>query len=464
MDNVKEYVAKVKFLDGVCPPKDRSMLAPRLAMLTKGTAWAQVRTLDPSLLTDSTPKNLLQALSGWEESADMKTFDLFERAVYRTLQKSDESTMSFVNRLQVAFTELGNVTIKEFQAFLLLRQSTLGTEDKKRILTMTDGKMETLAIEKALRTLSASVLNNGMDPKKKVYPTNFVEPEWSEPVENHTSLSSTFVTMEEEEIDSETVEVLVAQGDPDAIQVQAFEQDLSDMFQDAPELHNALISYQEARSKLTEKKKFRGFWPSKGKGKGFGKIFGQRKGGSKGAGKADLLARISRTNCKICGERGHWKAECPRNPDRTAKDSVNLASQIPDSERSMRHEDVSEAHVIVEEWSDGEGEVHQALTAQDVDVQAGYPSSVPFKFSQDPFMFRKNQKPVTNQFSENVSKSVQEFWQQRLIGRNGPSSSMECFVNKGPDSPCVSEKLQGFAILDTGASRSVIGSDICHSC
>ena len=75
-------------------------------------------------------------------------------------------------------------------------------------------------------------------------------------------------------------------------------------------------------------------------------------------------------------------------------------------------------------------------------------------------MFRKNQKPVTNQFSENVSKSVQEFWQQRLIGRNGPSSSMECFVNKGPDSPCVSEKLQGFAILDTGASRSVIGSDV----
>lgn len=241
VDNVKEYIAKVKFLDGVCPPKDRPMLAPRLAMMTKGTAWAQVRALDPSLLTDGTNgvKNFLQALAGWEESADMKTFDLFEKAVYRTLQKSDESTMSFVNRLQVAFTELGNVTIKEFQAFLLLRQSSLGTEDKKRILTMTDGKMETLAIEKAMRTLSTSVLSQGQDVKKKVYPTNFVEPEWNEMGDPDTPMSSTFVTMEEEENESDMVEALVAQGDPDAIQVQSFEQDLADMFQDVPELHNA---------------------------------------------------------------------------------------------------------------------------------------------------------------------------------------------------------------------------------
>ena len=51
-DNAREYLAKVKFLDGICPKKDRPMLAPRLAMLCKGTAWHQVRALAPELLTD----------------------------------------------------------------------------------------------------------------------------------------------------------------------------------------------------------------------------------------------------------------------------------------------------------------------------------------------------------------------------------------------------------------------------
>ena len=325
---------------------------------------------------------------------------------------------------------------------------------------MTDGKMETLAIEKAMRTLSTSVLSNGSDPKKKVYPTNFVEPEWNESGETDTTLSSTFVTMEDEEIDCEMVEVLVAQGDPDALQVQAFEQDLSDMFQDVPELHHALISYQEARSKLTEKKKYRGFWPSKGKGKGFGKSFGQRKGGSKGGGKADLLARISRTNCKICGERGHWKAECPRNPDRTTKDAVNFTSQISDSDRPLGEGDLCEARVIVEEWSDGEEEVHHALTAQEVDIQAGFLSGFSQSYPKKPFYHPNSHKPGRSQFPKTVHNSVQKFWESRLIDRNGPSSSMECFVDKGPERTCINEKLQGYAILDTGASRSVIGSDV----
>ena len=132
-DNVKEYIDKVKFLEKVVPTKDKSMLAPRLALLCQGTAWAQVRAMDASKLSDPNVgvKHLLAALAGWEESAEMKTFDLFERAVYKTTQRSDESTMSYVNRLQVAFAELGDVSIKQFQAFLLLRQSAIGVEDKK---------------------------------------------------------------------------------------------------------------------------------------------------------------------------------------------------------------------------------------------------------------------------------------------------------------------------------------------
>ena len=53
VDNAKEYADKVRFLWGICPSKDRPMLAPRLALLCKGTAWSQVKNLDSAKHTDS---------------------------------------------------------------------------------------------------------------------------------------------------------------------------------------------------------------------------------------------------------------------------------------------------------------------------------------------------------------------------------------------------------------------------
>ena len=177
-DDVKEYIAKVRFLSGICPKKDRPMLAPRLAMLCKGTAWHQVRNIKPELLTnpENGVKTLLQALSAWEESAELKTFELFEKAIYRTIQKGDESTQSFVNRLDAAFEEVGqDTTLKSVIAFVLLKQSNLTHEDKKKILTMTNGVFEKDAIANAMRSLSTSVLSGPGSEKKKVYPTNYVD-------------------------------------------------------------------------------------------------------------------------------------------------------------------------------------------------------------------------------------------------------------------------------------------------
>ena len=169
VDNVKEYIEKVKFIDNICSKKDRPMLAPRLAML-----WHRLGTglVDPI----NGVKHLLQALSTWEESSEMRTYEQFERAIYKTVQKQDESSMSYVNRLQVAMDELGAKSIKEFHAFLLLRQSALHPEGKKTILAMTNGEMDTAKVSAAMRTLATSILSTG-DVKKKVYPTNFVEPE-----------------------------------------------------------------------------------------------------------------------------------------------------------------------------------------------------------------------------------------------------------------------------------------------
>ena len=271
VDDIKEYVAKVKFIDGICPKKDRTMLAPRLAMLCKGTAWHQVRAVSANLLTDADNgvKHFLSALSSWEESAELKTFDLFEKAIYKTYQKADESTQSFVNRLNVAFHDVGlDTTLKTVRAFVLLKQSNLSMEDKKKALTITSGVMD---IE-AVRSLSTNVLTGTTD-KKKVYPTNYVNSDDEEQNNEETQYGqpSYLAQYEDEEVTHEYIENLAASGDGDALAVQGFERDLTDLFQEVPELHTALTAYQEARGRIAERRKSRGFWPVKGgKGRGAG--------------------------------------------------------------------------------------------------------------------------------------------------------------------------------------------------
>ena len=177
-DDIREFSQKAKFLHGVFPSKDKGNLAPRLAMLCKGTAWNQARLLDPDKLMD--PETgvayLLDSLSSWEETSELKTFELFEKAIYKVTQKADEAAHSYSLRLGTAFADLGDkVTIKEMQAFILLRQSALSNEDKKRVLTMASGGFTLKSIEQAMRTLSTKVLFSAGEPKKKIYPANMVE-------------------------------------------------------------------------------------------------------------------------------------------------------------------------------------------------------------------------------------------------------------------------------------------------
>jgi hypothetical protein len=55
--------------------KYRAMLPPRLSMLMKGTAWAQVKGLDAEKLMDSANgiKTLLSAISTWEEAEELQS-------------------------------------------------------------------------------------------------------------------------------------------------------------------------------------------------------------------------------------------------------------------------------------------------------------------------------------------------------------------------------------------------------
>ena len=495
-DDIREYTDKVRFLEAICPAKDKGMLAPRLAMLCKGTAWGQVKALSPADLTNATTgvKSLLNALSSWEEAAELKTFEQFEKAIYKVVQKSDEATNSFVNRLDVAFHEIGeDTTLKQVKTFIMLRQSALSPEDKKKVISMVNGDFDAKKVEQAMRSLATRILTgSSQEPKKKVYPVNYVDPEPSaEPLDSQQSstpmTSWTMVATEEEDIDLEVVDSLAAIGDSDALLVQGFERDLEEMFQEVPDLHTAMTSYVEARSKLIEKRKHRGFWPVRGnqtKGKSFGK--GQRKGQS---GKSNLLNRISRSNCRLCGERGHWKAECPQAQS-MAKESANVAQQLSafNTIEEVSWSDIDnfeDAHILVEDIMPPGLETiteDRCCTIDQMRVHSLHSSFVP---SQEPvpITIYKDHPPgdniqkgcktiitcetaftTSNIKNDRYVSQLQAFWRNRLTPRTPkpprlmrPSTEVcECLSSTvNPDSA----KSQGLAIVDTGASRSVIGID-----
>ena len=100
----------------------------------------------------------------------------------------------------------------------------------------------------------------------------------------------------EPELDQEYMDIMVAAEDQDALVVHNFELELEDFLQDVPEMHDAMVTYLEARSKLLSAVAGK----SAGCGKGRGKGKKQRE---------QLLARIARSTCRICHQKGHWKAE-----------------------------------------------------------------------------------------------------------------------------------------------------------
>ena len=77
----------------------------------------------------------------------MKTSELFELFINQfKIQKANEPTLSYVNRLMVAFNEVGpDTTLKLIIAFVLLKQSCLSHEDKKKVLSITNGVLEKTA-------------------------------------------------------------------------------------------------------------------------------------------------------------------------------------------------------------------------------------------------------------------------------------------------------------------------------
>ena len=182
--NVQEYTQKMKFIASIWPKEHLEVLAPRAALLVEGAAFHKVMRISPEKLKTSSVDGviiLVETLGGsWGMTMLEEQYETFERALYGTLQKSNESHDSYVARSEVHFEELlaRGTTLEEIRAYVLLRQSTLSPDGRKKIVLDQGGKLRYPEVTKAFRLLGSRFfqdLQGNKSSKTKVYDVNLTE-------------------------------------------------------------------------------------------------------------------------------------------------------------------------------------------------------------------------------------------------------------------------------------------------
>ncbi|CAL1130755.1 unnamed protein product [Cladocopium goreaui] len=476
--NVQEYVKKLEFLAAMWPIEYLDLLAPRAALLVEGSAFAAISKLDAQKLKVKSLdgiKTLVNAIGGsWGATDFQERFEYFERALYGTIQKQDESNDSFIARMEAVFSELlsRKTSLEEIQAYVLLRQSTLPADDKKRVL-LENPQLSYPPVMKALRLLGSKffqeVQTGKATQKTKVYDTMVTEE-----ASDGSCMVSQSMLADDDEVSSEFLEALVSQDDPDAVAVQAFETEFEDFVQDTPDMQVALISYLEARQRLQDKRRGRGFWPAHGTGKSKGKSK-FNKGSFKGQhqGRQNLLAKIAKSRCRNCNQLGHWKAECPMKD----RDS----STAP----STSHPPAAAANLVESELREAGGTMDDAEIFTDADLMKVHRDffdvspcvqecfmSVHFSWNNPQnktklsnSMKRLNavqRQPMSHSYNQCFMPSAPaecnrvQFWHPKHVMQPARTEKMEYL----PEMSALhsSEAKPAHAILDTGASRCIIGT------
>ncbi len=333
VDDVHVWSGKVELLLTVWPKTRITELATRLILGCKGSVFMKLQ-LHRDAICINDPKGirkLVELVGGsWGQIPLEKKFELAEKALYKCIQKSDESSDSYLTRCDVVWTELlaRNMKLGELQAYIMLRGSRLSAEDKKRVLVdsgaESGGNLEMDKVTAAVRMLGAGffqeMTGNRKDKSLKVYDTNaFVMDDVEDMGENDTFMVT------EDGWDDDYVDSLAAEHDDDASLVVQFEDAVMETIANDQELSTFFSTYQDARRRLAEKNRVRGFWPVRKSGEK-GKKGG--KGKSKGKGQS-LASRIANSYCRICFKRGHWKDECPNNPKSMSSGSTGFNSAAP---------------------------------------------------------------------------------------------------------------------------------------
>ena len=243
-------------------------------------------------------QRIIELLGGhWGQIDLEKKYEFAERALYKCNQESDESADSYLARADIMWTELNSkkFALSDLQAYVTLRSSVLSPEDKKRVLVDADvvdkGELTVKRVSSAIRMLGAGFFQEITAGKRtnklKTYDQATLV---TEDCDDDLEPAMAAEIMEDDE---QAVETLAQEGDDDATLVMDFENAAAELLQTDEELASAYTAYTDARRRLNEKVRSRGFWPSSFKGK------------SKNVWKGG----------RLCNQVGHWKAECPSRRD-----------------------------------------------------------------------------------------------------------------------------------------------------
>ena len=317
VDSVETWSQKIQLLLQAWPENRLVELATRIVLNTKGSAFQKLQLHQPEIFTGDRKgiEKIVSLVGGSFGQVELeKRFEIAEKALFRCVQKPDETADSFLARADVAWSELlaKKMSLAELQAYITLRGSRLTGDDKKRILVESgaedSGELKMTRVAAAVRMLGSSFFQEYAFGKKdktlKTYDHNaFVAEEHDD---QHDDWSRHGDEWYDDEIDPSM------HDDEDSALIVQFENAVVDSVQEDRELSAFFSSYQEARKRLVEKTRSRGFWSnSKGKGSFGKKGFGKQKG--KGFRTKSLAQRIAESSCRRCGATGHWKAECPLN-------------------------------------------------------------------------------------------------------------------------------------------------------
>ena len=338
-DNVEIWTSKVELLVTTWPPSKLSELATRLILNCKGTAYQKLQLNRKELLVNDPAgiKKLVELVGGtWGQIPLEKKFERAEKALYRGSQKSDESSESYLSRCDVVWSELlaKQVSLQEMQAYIVLRGSKLSSEDKKRVIVESKaekgGELKMNEVSAAIRMLGSGFFQEytgaRRDKGQKTYDHTAFAAEDEPEIEGEVFFSH------EDVVEDDILETVAAENDEDAIMVMQFEDSISETIQNDSELSAYYSTYQEARRRLNERVKVRGFWPVRRFEKGKNKNKGKSKGKGLFSGPGALARRIANSFCRICLQKGHWKNECPqRSSQPSGSQSSAAATSAPTS-------------------------------------------------------------------------------------------------------------------------------------
>ena len=190
-------------------------------------------------------------------------YEKFEKALFGTVQKVDEANESYVARHEVQFEDLINMgaTLEEMRAYILLRNSNLPSDDRKRIIVEAKGNLKYDDVTSSLPLLGSRFFNeiqgSSKNMGKKTYDVLLADDD--EEPEYPTELGET-VLQATEIPEDQLVDWFSQEGDQDALLISQFEDMVIETLQNDSETAAALNAYVEARNRLLFKAKSRGFW------------------------------------------------------------------------------------------------------------------------------------------------------------------------------------------------------------